>query len=175
MSMEAAPDGAVSPRADLVCALVCMAFGGAVAVGAWNMDRLAHLHINQYEIPGLVPGLLGAVILVLGALLAWRALRQGALAAAPAATAAPREGLGRMAAVFCAMVGYAVVLVGHGLPFWLGTFVFVAGFIFFFDRARQTGLGRSTARQAVLALVCGAVTSGLVSFVFEAIFYVRLP
>lgn len=175
MSMESAPDGATSPRADLLCAMVCMVFGAAVVVGAWNMDRLAHLHINPYEIPGLVPGLLGAVILALGGLLAVRAVRQGALAAAPAAARAPRDGLGRMVAVFAAMVGYAVVLVGHGLPFWLATFLFVSSFIFFFDRARQSALGRSTARQAVLALVCGAVTSGVVSFVFEAVFYVRLP
>ena len=64
MSIENAPAGAVSPRADLVSALLWVAFGGAVAIGGWRMDRLAHLHINKYEIPGLVPGLLGAAIVL---------------------------------------------------------------------------------------------------------------
>ena len=69
----------------------------------------------------------------------------------------------------------ALVLVGHGLPFWLATGVFVAAFIFGFDRARQTALGRSTARQLMLAAICGAVTSAVVTLVFQDIFYVRLP
>ena len=73
------------------------------------------------------------------------------------------------------MFAYSVVFVGRGLPFWLVTGVFVSGFIFFFDRERQSALGRSTARQALLALVCGVVASAVVSLSFQEIFYVRLP
>lgn len=173
MSIESPPEGEVSPRADLVSALVWVAFGGAVAIGAWRMDRLENLHINKYEAPGLVPGLLGAAVLLLGLGLALRAIKRGALGAQP--PAAPREGTVRMALVFAAMLAYSVVLVGHGLPFWLVTGAFVSGFIFFFDRERQAALGRSTARQALLALVCGVVASAVVSLSFQEIFYVRLP
>ena len=70
---------------------------------------------------------------------------------------------------------YAGVLVGHGLPFWLATFVFVAGFIFWFDRERQAALGRTVAKQAALAAVYGACTSAVVTLVFEHVFLVRLP
>lgn len=175
MSMESAPEGAVSPRADLVSALVWIAFGAAVAVGAWRMDRLENLHINKYEIPGLVPGLLGAAIVLLGIVLALRAIGQGALRHA----GAPREGRGGgrlfMGTVLGAMLLYSLVLVGHGLPFWLATLLFVAGFIFFFDRGRQSALGRGTGRQLLLALAYGAGTSAVVSLVFEQVFYVRLP
>ena len=80
-----------------------------------------------------------------------------------------------MALVFALTLFYALGLVGTGLPFWLGTFVFVAAFIFIFDRTRQTELKRSTAKQAVLALVYGAATSAVVSLAFEKIFLVRLP
>ena len=41
------------------------------------MDRLEHLHINKYETPSLMPGLLGAAILMLGLVLAMRALARG--------------------------------------------------------------------------------------------------
>lgn len=172
MSMESAPEGGVSARADLVSALLWMAFGGAIAVGAWRMDRLEHLHINKYEAPGLVPGLLGGAVLVLGIMLAVRAARRGALA--PAGRQDTSD-WGRMGIVLASMLAYSVLLVGHGLPFWLVTGVFVTAFILFFDRDRQTGLGRPIARQALLALVCGVATSAIVSFAFQDIFYVRLP
>jgi Tripartite tricarboxylate transporter TctB family len=150
-----------------------MAFGGAVAVGSWRMDRLENLHINKYEAPGLVPGLLGTAVLLLGIALALRAIKRGALR--PTGPRPAGEGIGRMGLVFAAMLLYSVVLVGHGLPFWLATGAFVAAFIFFFDRERQTSLGRSTARQALLALTCGVVASAVVTLTFQEVFYVRLP
>jgi hypothetical protein len=176
--MESPPEGGVSPRADFLGALFWMALGGAIALAAWHMDRLAHLHINQYEIPGLVPGLLGAGLLLLGMLLAVRAVARGALATGPAAEAprkAARGGWVRMALILASMLFYALVLVGRGLPFWLSTAAFVAAFIFVFDRERQNGLGRSTTGQALLALACGAVASALITVVFQELFYVRLP
>ena len=173
MSIETPPEGEVPPRADLVSALLWMAFGGAVAVGSWRMDRLENLHINKYEAPGLVPGLLGTAVLLLGIALALRAIKRGALR--PAGPHPPSEGLARMGLVFAAMLLYSLVLVGHGLPFWLATGAFVAAFIFFFDRERQTAIGRGTARQALLALTCGVVASAVVTLTFQEVFYVRLP
>lgn len=176
MSIELPPEGEIPPRADLVSALAWIAFGAAVAIGAWRMDRLENLHINKYEIPGLVPGLLGAAIVVLGLLLAARAIRAGALrGTAPAVARQGAGGRGYMALVLGAMLLYALVLVGHGIPFWLATGTFVAAFVFFFDRGRQAALGRSTPRQALLALACGAITSAVVSYAFQEVFYVRLP
>jgi hypothetical protein len=175
MSMESAPDGAVSPRADLVSALVWLVFGAAVTAGAWRMDRLEKLNINQYEIPGLVPGLLGAAIVVLGLLLAVRALRQGALRPQGEPEAGRGPARVYMAIVLGAMLAYSLVLVGHGIPFWLATLLFVSAFIFFFDRGRQLELGRSTGRQLLLAGVYGAATSAVISLAFQEIFYVRLP
>ena len=80
-----------------------------------------------------------------------------------------------MGIVLGAMLLYSVVLVGHGVPFWLATLVFVSAFIFFFDRERQRELGRSNGKQVVLALIYGAVTSAVITLVFQEIFYVRLP
>jgi hypothetical protein len=173
VSIETPPEGEVSARADLVSALLWVAFGSAIAIGAWRMDRLENLHINKYEAPGLVPGLLGAAVLLLGLMLAARAIKRGALHAL--GPAKPAEGWTRMALVFAAMLAYSLVLVGHGLPFWLVTGAFVSAFIFFFDRGRQSALGRSTAKQALLALACGCIASAVVSLSFQEIFYVRLP
>jgi hypothetical protein len=175
VSIESDPDVQVSPRADLWSACVWIAFGLAVAVGSWRMDRLENLHINKYEIPGLVPGLLGAAIVLLGVVLALRSIARGALRERPVASEEKQGGRLYMAIVLGAMLLYALVLVGHGLPFWLATGAFVAAFIFFFDRDRQSALGRSTARQLLLAVTCGVATSAVVSLAFQDIFYVRLP
>jgi hypothetical protein len=172
VSIEDTPADDLPPRVDLIAALVWMVFGAAIAVGSWRMDRLAHLHINRYEIPGLVPGLLGAAIVLLGGVLAVRSLRR---MASHTGAGAPVEPLGPLAGVFVATLGYALVLVGHGVPFWLATFFFVAGFIAWFDRERQAALGRSLAHQLTLAAVYGACTSAVVTLVFEHVFLVRLP
>jgi xanthine/uracil permease len=173
MSIENTPQDALPPRADLYAALAWIVFGAAIAIGAWNMDRLEHRHINQFEVPGLVPGVLGAVIFLLGLVLAVRSIRRGALQ--PATAAQPHEGRRRMAAVFTLTLVYALVLVGHGLPFWLATFAFVTGFILVFDAERQAGLERGRAAQALRAVVYGACTSAIVTLVFEQVFLVRLP
>jgi hypothetical protein len=172
-----------SARADLVAAALWIAFGAAVAIGAWRMDRLERLNINPYEAPGLVPGLLGALIVLLGLGLALRAVRQGGLhrGAGPDATADAtppaddRADGRRMAAVFGITLFYALALIGTGLPFWLATFVFIMVFVGLLDRERQATLGRSAAAQWVRAAIYGAVWSAIVTLSFQHIFLVRLP
>ena len=175
-------DDEASPRADLVAAALWISFGAAVAVGAWRMDRLERLNINPYEAPGLVPGLLGAMILVLGIALALRAVRRGALRSTHAAaqdstpaSAGGLQGLGHMAAVFALTLFYALVLIGTGLPFWLATFVFITAFVGLLDRERQRVMGRSPAMQWALAAIYGAAWSAIVTLSFQYIFLVRLP
>lgn len=196
MSIEIDPDEPLRPRSDFWSALVWIVFGAAITVGAWRMDRLEHLHINKYEIPGLVPGLLGFAMLVLGAVLALRAVARGALREVPPGASHEKlpgafhtaaggvipggAGTGPSAArtmtlVFALTLFYALALVGHGVPFWLGTLAFVTTFIFIFDRERQSAMQRSTMKQAALALLYGVATSAIVSYAFEKIFLVRLP
>ncbi|MFZ2738174.1 MAG: tripartite tricarboxylate transporter TctB family protein [Burkholderiaceae bacterium] len=177
MSIEIEDQAPVPPRSDLIAAVVWMVFGTAVAVGAWRMDRLEKLNINPYEIPGLVPFMLGVIILLLGGVLAVRALGQGALISRPLDRASTDPALARhMAWVFGLMLVYALVLVGSGfLPFWLATLLFVMVFIGVLDRQRQHALGRSPAQQWGRALVYAAVWSAVVSLSFEHIFLVRLP
>ena len=174
MSIEIDPAAPLLPRADFYAALAWIVFGGAVAVGAWRMDRLEHLHNNRYEIPGLVPGLLGAAILLLGLALALRAVARGALGPQAPRTKGASQ-FRSMALVFALTLLYALGLVGTGVPFWLGTFAFVSVFIFIFDRERQSALKRGTPRQILLALIYAAATSAVVSLAFEKIFLVRLP
>jgi hypothetical protein len=201
MSTAAERSTRPSGRADAVAGALWSAFGVAVATGAWRMDRLERLNINPYEAPGLVPGVLGAVIALLGLVLAFRGLggnrassategtatapggvADGAAhvaadgAAAGAADGAPAGAVvARMALVLGLTLAYALVLVGRGLPFALATFIFVTLFIGLLDRERQRDLGRSAAGLWLRAAIFGAVWSAIVSLSFEHIFLVRLP
>lgn len=161
------------PRADLVSAIFWMVFGGAIVVASWRMDRLEHMGAPAYTAPGLVPGILGLIILLLGALLGLRAFRARRLHRPAPDSAATDRGWSRVAVVLLLFLGYAIGLVGH-TPFWLGTFLFVFAFVLLFEYPMRKERGQ-VARGVAMAVVYGAGTSVLVSQVFEKVFLVRLP
>ena len=167
--------GRAMVRADLVTGLVLLALGLATVVESLRMPRFEHLNINPYTVPGLVPGGLGAVILVLGALLFLRAARAGSWRAGGARAAgwSTDPGVRRLLLAIGLCVGYAALLVGR-LPFWLATFLFIAGFVVLFEWPLATSRAERMRRLA-FALLFGAVISAAVTFVFQEIFLVRLP
>ena len=149
-----------SARADLVSALAWIALGAAIVYGSWSMDRLERFGAKLYTAPGLVPGVLGLVLLVLGTLLGARALRRGI-------TTSLRLDLGGSTLLVLALcLGYALGLVGR-MPFWLATFLFVAGFIAVFEYP--------SVRRMAIGVVYGAATALAVTLLFESVFLVRLP
>lgn len=169
----------VAPRTDLESAFAWIALGALAVFGAWHMDRLEAQGAQLFTAPGLWPGIVGLAIAMLGGVLAVRSQRRGRAAGWNAAAAddtqiAPTAHFATAAAMFFA---YAVLLVGHGLPFWLGTFVFVTAYVFWFRRAaRALGDGAGTPRgDVILALACGIATAAVVPLVFEKLFFVRLP
>ena len=133
-----------------------IAVGGAIVYASWTMDRLERHGAALYTAPGLVPGLLGLVLLVLGVVLAVRNR------AAPSLRL--RWENTPLVLVLC--LGYAIGLVGR-VPFWLATFLFVTAFIATFEYP--------SLRRMAMAPVYGVGTSFLVTYLFEAVFLVRLP
>lgn len=159
-------------RGDFFGSLAWIALGIAVLIASLRMDRLEAQGANPYTAPGLVPGLLGLGMMFFGGLMLLRSWRHGGFRA-PRAPA--HEGSWtRIATVIALCVVYAVGLVGHGLPFWLasGLFVFVAIAVLRYGEWRDAGrLKRGLAEAAIIGLVAG----GLIAFVFEQFFLVRLP
>src|SRR4030088_3464113 len=128
---QAAPDASgtedlAALRSDFLSALGWMALGIAILIGSVMMDRLEKQGINPYTIPGLLPGLLGIAMTILGALLAARSWRPGLLAPAVTGSASThRAERRRLVLVLGLCLTFGVVLVGHGLPFWLAAAIFV--------------------------------------------------
>ena len=167
----------IHPRSDLLDGLGWIALGIAILIGSLLMDRLEQQHINPYTVPGLLPGLLGLMMIVLGAVLAVRSWRRGALQLpVPARTANDREQSRRIWIVIALCMGYAVVMVGHGLPFWLASAIYVTASILILQRlSRDPNERRLTPRAWVKAIVIGLASGIITSLVFQEFFLVRLP
>ncbi len=162
-------------KADFVTGLTFVALGLGALAESLRMPRFETLSVNPYTVPGIVPGMLGAVIAVLGLLLTLRSARAGGwrLGGEVAQLAAlyRRGPARRFLLAFVLTVGYAAGLVGT-VPFWLATGVFVFVFIAAFEgpAAKDRRL-----RVLVLAAVEAALVTIAVTLVFQEVFLVRLP
>ena len=163
-----------SPRSDAIAAFALVAFGALVALLSWRMDRFEAQEGTLWTAPGLWPGIIGLLLVALAALLAIRSWRRAAALGWDAAEAGdtPLVPTRRFALAAATFFVYGLVLVGRGLPFWLGTAVFVAGYVYLFHAPRA---GDSPVRQAVVPLAIGVATALVVTLVFERVFLVRLP
>ena len=171
---EALPEVLPSSRADFYSGLGWIAFGIAVGVASWRMDRLEKMGVSFFTAPGLVPGVLGVLMVVCGVILAARSWQRGAFGVAqlPPVLLRP-EVLSRIGITLVLCLGFALGLVGR-MPFW------AAGAVYLFlqiavlqypGRKAQDEVARGLAVAAVIALIA----AGVIAFVFEKIFLVRLP
>ena len=191
MSSHSGGTGHEPARSDLKDGAGWIALGTAVLVASLRMDRLESQGINPYTIPGLLPGLLGAAMILLGGVLALRSWRRGALhEGLPAADAARRSQRKRIAIVLALILGYGLVLVGHpsllvhllvpgslaGLPFWLASALFVATAILVLQRMSADPADRAITLPLVAKAVVIAVLAAVaIQLVFQDVFLVRLP
>lgn len=162
------------PRADFVTSLVLIAFGAAMFWVSLEMPRFEQRNINPYSIPGIVPGILAGVNLILAAVLVVRSLIRGGhrLGGSDWRAIVLGDGTKRLAVAFVLTVAYAVGLVGV-IPFWLATFLFVAAFILIFEWPLVAAKRRWIL--IISALVQGALVSAIVALVFQELFLVTLP
>ena len=161
---------------DLRDALGWLVFGVAVLVGSIRMDRLEAQHINPYTVPGLLPGLLGLVTILLGVLLAWRSWNRGARLVGGPRFAIDWSSMRRLAVVIGLILIYTVVLLGRGLPFWLGATIYVTASIVLLQMPQRAAEGRRlSAREVAIALAIGLASGWIITGVFQDAFLVRLP
>lgn len=156
--------------ADRITAVALAALGLSMTVGGWRMDRLEIRQIHPASIPGLVPMMLGALMVFCAALL-WRdATRNQETAAASILTNGSwaRLGLTAFACLF-----YALVLVGW-LPYMWATALFVFAFATIFAWPEGGGRPRQIRALAAAALLALATAAGS-AYLFSEIFLVRLP
>jgi len=167
----------VDPHADFVAGLGWMTLGAAILIASLLMDRLEQQHINPYTVPGLLPGLLGIAMFVLGALLALRSWRRGGIKRPPSnPTAEDRMARRRLWMVIGLCVTFDVILVGHGLPFWLAAWIFVTTAILLLQHSSRKAAGQKLTAMILLKAAAIGLGAGLaIMLVFQEIFLVHLP
>lgn len=177
-------------RADFYSGLATLVIGLFALVESLRMPRLEHLNINPYTVPGLVPGLLGAILTVLGLVLLLRGLKGPRVPADPAPLADPADPAAQSAdhaqtghwltdswkRVFLALgttIGYAGFLFGQ-VPFVIATTIFVFTFTVGAEWLNRTR-PRSLAKTAAWALLLALGMAFAVQYIFVELFRVRLP
>jgi hypothetical protein len=128
-------------------------------------------------VPGLLPGLLGIAMILLGGIMGVRSMGRGALGKPlPPASPHRREERRRVAIAVALCCGYGIVLVGHGIPFWLASTIYVTASILVFRRISADPQERRLGLRAwTQALVIGVASSVITWATFEKLFLVRLP
>jgi Tripartite tricarboxylate transporter TctB family len=162
-----------SPRSDLISGGVWVVIGVAITVGSWRMDRLANQGVPPFAAPGLLPGILGVLIVLAALGIVWRALRQGALAAAGRGEPQPSH-IGRAAVTLLLCLGFAGGLVGHGLPFWMSAAMYLFAHIAILQYPERRAAGQ-VGRGLVVAAAVALGASLVISSIFQYAFLVRLP
>ncbi len=187
------------PRLDLVSGAAFSGLGLFLAVESWRMARLEHRDISPYTVPGMVPGVLGVIVLVLGLVLLARAAAKGGWRLRGEGDASPGSesggAAGKLMLTLALTLGYAAGLVGR-VPFAWATFVFLFLFVLIFEWNQPAGDGNRYAlvrridavfirafgetaglrvKTGVAAALLAAVVSIGVMFVFQEVFRIRLP
>lgn len=168
--------------ADRIGGLIWIVFGAAVIYGSWVMDRLETLGIPPSTAPGVVPGLLGAFIIVFGLVLVLRRDAVGAPALETADGAAPAEAApeesdfhGKRAALSAFLcLAYGGALLGSGIPYWLLTTAFLFLHIVLLDETTDVP-AQFDLRRAITAAILAPAFATAVTLIFQYIFLVRLP
>lgn len=160
--------------------------GTAIAVASWRMDRLSHQGIAPWSAPGLLPAVVGMLMVAFALVLAVQAWHGGQEQAPPPgeagntggtesadqATDTASWGGSALATVLCVL--FAGASLGRGWPFQ----VEAAGFIFVFTtlfRWREWRTEGRLARGLAQTLVIAVLASAAISWLFESVFLVRLP
>ncbi len=149
--------------------------------GSWTMDRLESQNINPVTAPGLVPGLVGIGIMLFALVLIVRRSAPAtggydgheADTAGEAAHEQPTNWR-RLALSWALCVGFAGVLLGRGLPFWLLAGLFVFLHILLLDDPERIA-ERPLGKRILFAAIVAACTAAAATIVFQKIFLVRLP
>jgi len=162
-------DGGKSARSDLLGGAGWIAFGLLVGAESLRMERFTQMGATLYTMPGFMPGLISATLVLLGAVLCLRGWRRRAVEQATADDAPPRLLNARAALTLMLALAYAVGLIGRA-HFVLVTTFFVTVFVWLFAPPQT-----SPTRRAITALVAGLGAAFAVFFLFEDVFLVRLP
>jgi putative tricarboxylic transport membrane protein len=164
-------------KADFVTALILIVASLTILVLSIQMPRMEELGANPYSAPGIVPGFIGAILLLLSGILFGRSiLRQGYRLELNGSTVRiffQNQSVRRIFLTILLSLIYGLGLLGR-IPYIVATFLYVACFVFLFEYQRGTSLWEQR-KMLIFAIVQAILVTGGVAAVFRYLFLVKLP
>jgi uncharacterized membrane protein len=163
-------------KADFFTSIILTIFGTAILVISLQMPTMADRNQSVFSAPGIVPGFIGIMLIVLSISMLLRSLKNKVLAEIRNGVI-PKEALKqvttqRIGITLALCLGYGFALGKMWFPIPTFTFIFV--FIFLFEYDFKAALKPQTKKVAV-ALIIALITTILVTLVFQKLFLVNLP
>jgi hypothetical protein len=165
-------------KADFYTALVLMVLGIGIVEESWRMPRFTDLGQSVWSSPGITPGMIGAVLAIMGAVLFLRSRKEiRAARAEGGGSGFDKAGWARAGYTLLLSLIYGIGLIGR-VPFQLASFLFMLAFIVSFDYYDNRDAYRDRLRmlrRVAIAVVIAGIAAWAISKVFQDIFFVRLP
>jgi putative tricarboxylic transport membrane protein len=164
-------------RQDFLTSIVLIAFSISVIVMSYTMPRLEYRGIDPLSAPGIVPGFIGVILLILSLILFFRSIKNGgySLLWARGENKEPGyKGAGfRVLLTLVLCLVYAIGFLGR-LNYFFATTTFIFGFICLFEL--EHGQDHRTRIKIIgWALLQAVVAALLVTLIFQKLFLVDLP
>ena len=164
-------------KKDFITSIVLIVFSISVLVSSYTMPRLEQRSIDPFSAPGVVPGMIGGILLCLALILFVRSIHRGGYRLFQKGTSRDgghgRGAWSRVSLTLIISIIYAIGFLGH-LNYSVATFFYILSFICLFEY--QPGVSVINQRRMVIHAVAQAIVASiLITLVFQKLFLVDLP
>ena len=165
-------------RKDFITSIILITFSVSVIVMSYEMPRLERRGIDPFSAPGVVPGMIGIILLSLALILFVRSIRHGGYRFFQKETGLSGEnrhqGAGfRVLLTLVISLIYAIGFLGR-FDYSLCTALYIFTFICLFEFKPGIAL-LSQKRMFVFAIIQAVAASLLISIILQKLFLVDLP
>lgn len=171
-------DDSKMTRKDFIASIFLMVFSITIIVLSYTMPRLEQRGIDPFSAPGVVPGMIGAVLLCLALILLIRSIRNGGYRIFQKEKSAPEDhrqqgAVTRVSLTLIVSMIYAIFFLGR-LNYSISTGIYIFTFICLFEIKPKQPL-RDQKKTILIAVIQAIVASVLITLVFQKLFLIDLP
>ena len=164
-------------KKDFITSIVLIVFSISVVVSSYTMPRLEQRSIDPFSAPGVVPAMIGGILLCLALIMFVRSIHRGGYRLFQNDTSSNgghgKGAWSRVSLTLLISVIYAIGFLGH-LNYTVATFLYILSFICLFEYQPDISI-INQGRVIIHAAIQAIVASILITLVFQKLFLVDLP